>query len=210
MLGNHESYNFMNDIIYQTGMPYQLRSDAARLYNEAFGQKFSVAVHSEEKRVSLIQKGFIPEYAIVALSDNTLLGIAGFHTSAGSLTGGINYRHLLSELGFLKGNWAAIIFSLYDRKPKVGELLMDGIAVHADSRCKGVGSKLLEEIARYAQKNKFKRVRLDVIDTNSKAKKLYEPMDFKTVKTERFPYLRWLLGFSGSTTMQLSVAKNAE
>jgi ribosomal protein S18 acetylase RimI-like enzyme len=200
----------MNDIIYQTGMPYQLRSDAARLYNEAFGQKFSVAVHSEEKRISLIQKGFIPEYAIVALSDNTLLGIAGFHTSAGSLTGGINYRDLLSELGFLKGNWAAIIFNLYDRRPKAGELLMDGITVHADSRGKGVGSKLLEKIAIYAQQNKFKNVRLDVIDINPEAKKLYERMGFKAVKTERFPYLRWLLGFSGSTTMVLSVAENTE
>jgi ribosomal protein S18 acetylase RimI-like enzyme len=208
MLSNNGSYNFMNDIIYQTFMPYQLRSDAAKLYNEAFGQKFSVAVRSEEKRISLIQKGFIPEYAIVALSDNTLLGIAGFHTSAGSLTGGISYKDLLSELGFFRGNWAAIIFSMYERKPQTGELLMDGIAVHADSRGKGVGSRLLEEIARYAQENKFKRVRLDVIDINSNAKKLYERKGFKAVKTERFPYLRWLLGFSGSTTMQLSVAGN--
>ncbi|MFQ3232131.1 MAG: hypothetical protein ACI9DO_003526, partial [Reinekea sp.] len=39
-------------------------------------------------------------------------------------------------------------------------------------------------------------------------KKLYERKGFKAVKTERFPYLRWLLGFSGSTTMQLSVAGN--
>jgi ribosomal protein S18 acetylase RimI-like enzyme len=191
-------------------LPDQFRVDAAKLYNEAFGQKFSVAVRSEEKRISLIQEGFIPEYAIVALSDNTLLGIAGFHTSAGSLTGGINYRDLLSELGFLKGNWAAIIFNLYDRRPKAGELLMDGITVHADSRGKGVGSKLLEKIAIYAQQNKFKNVRLDVIDINPEAKKLYERMGFKAVKTERFPYLRWLLGFSGSTTMVLSVAENTE
>jgi ribosomal protein S18 acetylase RimI-like enzyme len=198
----------MSEIIYQIGLPEQFRVDAAKLYNEAFGQKFSVAVRSEEKRISLIQKGFIPEYAMVALSDNTLLGIAGFHTSAGSLTGGISYKDLLSELGFFRGNWAAIIFSMYERKPQTVELLMDGIAVHADSRGKGVGSRLLEEIARYAQENKFKRVRLDVIDINSKAKKLYERKGFKAVKTERFPYLRWLLGFSGSTTMQLSVAGN--
>ena len=200
----------MSDIIFQIGLPEQFRADAAKLYDEAFGQKLSVAVRSNEKRISLIQKGFIIEYAIVALSDNTLLGIAGLHTSSGSLTGGISYKDLLSELGFLKGNWAAIIFSLYDRKPKAGELLMDGIAVHADSRGKGVGSKLLEKIAMYAQQNKFKNVRLDVIDINPEAKKLYERMGFKAVKTERFPYLRWLLGFSGSTTMLLSVAENTE
>jgi ribosomal protein S18 acetylase RimI-like enzyme len=207
MLGNNGRHKFMNEITYQTGLPEQFRADAAELYNEAFGKKLSVAVRSEEKRISLIRKGFIPEYAIVAISNNTLLGIAGLHTSAGSLTGGISYKNLLSELGFFKGNWAAIVFSMYERKPKVGELLMDGIAVHVDSRGKGVGSSLLEEIARCAQANKFKSVRLDVIDINPKAKKLYEHNGFKAVKTERFPYLHWLLGFSGSTTMQLSVDK---
>jgi len=200
----------MSEIIYQIGLPEQFRVDAAKLYDEAFGQKLSVAVRSKEKRISLIQKGFTPEYAIVALSDNTLLGIAGFHTSSGSLTGGISYKDLLSELGFFKGNWASIIFSLYDRKPKTEELLMDGIAVHPDSRGKGVGSNLLEKIAKYAQENKFTSVRLDVIDINPKAKKLYERMDFKAVKTKRFPYLRWFLGFSGYTTMLLGVAENAE
>ncbi len=165
-------------------------------------------MHTKEKRISLIQESFIPKYAMVALSDNTLLDIAGFHTSTGSLTGGINYRDLLSELGFLKGNWAAIIFSMYERKPQTGELLMDGIAVHADSRGKGVGSRLLEEIARYAQENKFKRVRLDVIDINSKAKKLYERKSFKAVKTERLHCISWLVGFSRSRTMQLSWTGN--
>lgn len=195
----------MDKITYQIGLPEQFRSDAAKLYNEAFGKKFSVAVRSELKRIALIEKALSPEYAIVALSEDKLLGIAGFHTTNGSLTGGVTYNGLLSELGFIKGNWAAIIFSLYERKPISGELLMDGIAVHADSRGKGVGSRLLEEISNYAKDNGFKSIRLDVIDINPKAKKLYERKNFKAVKTEFFPYLRWLLGFSGSTTMELMV-----
>ena len=193
----------MSEIIYQIGLSEHFRSGATKLYNEAFGKKFSVAVRSEQKRLTLIQKGLVTEYAIVALCDNKLLGIAGFHTSTGSLTGGITYKNLVSELGFFKGNWAAIIFSMYDRKSKTGELLMDGIVVHADSRRKGIGSKLLEEITRFAQDNDFNSVRLDVIDTNLQAKKLYERKGFKAEKTDNFPYLRWLLGFSSSTTMKL-------
>lgn len=129
----------------------------------------------------------ITEYAIVALSENELSRIAGLHSSSSSLTGGINYKDLLSDLGFFKENWAAIIFSLYDRKPKMRELLMDGIAVYADSRGKGVASKSLEKIAIYAQQNKFNSVRLDVIDINPKAKELYKCSNFKAMKTERFP-----------------------
>jgi ribosomal protein S18 acetylase RimI-like enzyme len=195
----------MSEMIYQIGLPEQFNSDATKLYHEAFGKKFSVAVRSEKKRISLIQKGLTTEYAIVVLSDNKLLGIAGFHTSTGSLTGEITYKNLVSELGFFKGNWAAIIFSMHDRKPKKGVLLMDSIAVQADLRGKGIGSKLLEEITGYAQNNNFNNVRLDVIDTNLQAKKLYERKGFETVNTDNFPYLRWLLGFSSSTTMKLSL-----
>jgi len=192
-----------SEITYQIGLPAKFRSSAVRLYDEAFGKKFSVAVRSDESRLLLLNNCFNLEYAIVAISESKLIGIAGFHTPSGSLTDGITYSELLSHLGCIKGNWAALIFSLYERKPTPGELIMDGIVVHSDARGKGVGSRLLEEVASYAKEHEFGRVRLDVIDINSKAKKLYERKGFKAVKTECFPYLRWLLGFGGSTTMEL-------
>lgn len=194
-----------NQIIYQTGLPEQFRSEAVQLYDEAFGAKFSVAVRSDEDRQLLLNNCFLLDYAIVALSEGELIGIAGFHTPTGSLTGGVTYHELLVQLGFIKGNWAALIFSLYERKPTAGELVMDGIVVRSDARGKGVGSRLLEEVAKYAKAHEFNRVRLDVIDINPKAKQLYERKGFKAVKTEHFPYLRWLLGFGGSTTMELSL-----
>jgi ribosomal protein S18 acetylase RimI-like enzyme len=194
-----------NELIFQRGLPECYRSSAASLYDEAFGQKFSVAVRSDQKRLSLLEDCFVREYAIVAITDNKLVGIAGFHTPSGSLTGRITYRYLVSRLGFLKGNWAALIFSLYERKPVSGELLMDGIAVHRDYRGKRIGSNLLDELSRYARENKYDQIRLDVIETNPRARKLYERKDFKAIKTEKFPYLRWLLGFGRSTTMVLNV-----
>ena len=194
-----------NEIHFQVGLPEQFRSSAASLYDEAFGKKFSVAVRSDKNRLLLLTKCFMLEYAIVALSENELIGIAGFHTPDGSLTGGITYNELISQLGFIKGNWAALIFSLYERKSISGELVMDGIAVQAVARGKGVGGRLLEEIVNYAKEHEFNSVRLDVIDINPKAKKLYERKGFKAVKIENFPYMRWLLGFSGSTTMELNL-----
>ena len=195
----------VSELIFRRGLPDRYRSSAASLYDEAFGPKFSVAVRSDEKRLSLLKDCFVPEYVIVAMTDNKLIGIAGFHTTKGSLTGGITYRNLVSRLGFFRGSRAALIFSLYERKPVPKEFLMDCIAVHGDFRGKGIGSKLLDEIARYARENEYHRVRLDVIDTNPRARKLYELKGFKAVKTEKFHYLRWLLGFSGSTTMELNI-----
>ena len=192
-------------ISYQTEIPEQYRHDTVELYDEAFGQKLSVAVRNEQERKKLFYKGLILKYAIGAVSQKRLVGIAGFQTPEGSLTGGIRYRDLLSQLGFIKGNWAAVIFSLYERKPGPGQLLMDGIVVHHAYHGRGIGSHLLRKIADYARQNGFRTVRLDVIDTNVDAKRLYERQGFTPVRTERFPHLRWLLGFGSSTTMELRV-----
>lgn len=193
------------DISYRVGLPEKYRNSAVDLYDEAFGQKFAVAIPSKEKRILFLKKCFVLDYVIGAVYKDKLIGIAGFQTPEGSLTGGITYSELLSELGVYKGNWAAVIFDLYERKAAAKELIMDGIAVHFEARGKGVGGHLLTEITKYAKEHKFNSVRLDVIDINSKAKALYERMGFKSVKTESYPYLKWLLGFSGSTTMELSV-----
>ena len=193
------------EISYQIGLPERFRASAAALYDEAFGKKLAVAVRSGKSRQILLRNGLILDYAIVALSENRLIGIAGFHTPDGSFTGGINYSGLLSLLGFIKGNWAALIFDLYRRKPVPGELLIEGITVHGDARGKGVGGRLLKEIADYARTQGFSRISLDVVDTNPKAQKLYQRKGFKAVKTQRFPYLRWLFKFGASTTMALPV-----
>jgi len=198
-----------DQISYQTGIPEKHRLAAVELYDEAFGKKFSVAVRNKEDRKQLFTKGLALKYAIGAVSQKGLLGIAGFHAAEGSLTGAIGYRDLVSQLGFFKGNRAAVVFSLYERQPKPGELVMDGIAVRSDARGMGVGSTLLDEIRKYAEQHGYNRVRLDVIDTNPKAKKLYERLGFEAVKTENFPYLKRFLGFGGVTTMELSVHKNA-
>jgi len=193
------------DISYLVGLPEKHRTAAVDLYEEAFGQKFSVAIPDKEKRRQFLKKCFMLEYAIGAVYQDKLIGLAGFKTPQGSLTGDITYSELLSLLGIFKGHWAIAIFELYERKAALQELVMDGISVHSDARGKGVGSRLLSEVARYAKEHQFNRVRLDVIDINAKAKKLYERMGFTAVKVDSYPYLKWLLGFGGSTTMVLKI-----
>ncbi|CAJ2376226.1 MAG: hypothetical protein IBGAMO2_240005 [Arenicellales bacterium IbO2] len=50
-------------------------------------------------------------------------------------------------------------------------------------------------------------MRLDVIDINPRARRLYERKGFVAVSTERFAWLRWLLKFGGATRMELRVAE---
>ena len=191
----------------QQGWDIQHAPSAAALYNEAFGSKFARAIPNSRKRVEIITACLQPEFSFAAVEGQQIIGLAGFQTPQGSLTGGINAKQLLSALGVIRGLWACAVFSLFERKPDPGELVMDGIVVSAEHRGRGIGTQLLDELFNYAADNKFKTIRLDVIDTNPRARKLYESKGFVATKTEHFPYLKWLIGFSGATTMVFTVPR---
>lgn len=192
------------------GWDLQNSMAVAELYEEAFGSKFSRAIPNKTRRIITLSKSFDPEYSFAAYRDDNIVGLCGFNISSGSLTGGISAKGLMNQLGVLPRLWACAVFSLFERQPENGELVMDGIAVESDSRGKGVGSLLLEHIISYALNNGYSSVRLDVIDSNPRAKKLYESKGFVAVKSDSFPYLKWLIGFSGSTTMTLDLKELAE
>ena len=86
---------------------------------------------------------------------------------------------------------------------------MDGIAVDAAHRSRGIGSLLLDEVAAVAVELGCRRIRLDVIDVNPRARALYERHGFVATKTEHTPYLRSLMGFGSATTMIRRISPNA-
>lgn len=189
------------EIHYQRGIPEPLRRQAAQLYEAAFGPKFAVAIPTQAARIDLLAQSMQLDFAFGAIRGDQLVGLAGFHSEDGSLTGGMGYGQLIASLGLFRGNWAALVFSLYERRTTPGQLLMDGISVHPEMRGQGIGGRLLAELFAFAAQAGYATIRLDVIDTNPGARRLYERKGFVATKTDEFGYLRWLLGFGASTTM---------
>ena len=80
-------------------------------------------------------------------------------------------------------------------------LLVDGIFVADSHRGRGVGSALIEALAREALSRGLARVRLDVTHENPRARALYERRGFVPVAQQSGRLLPWLFGFSGAVTM---------
>lgn len=194
-----------NSVLCHQGFPDALRVQAAELYDAAFATKLALAIPDADKRLTVLAEAFVPKYAFVVMSNGQLIGLAGFKTRSGSLTGGMTLKSLYKILGPLAAIRATIVLLLYGRTFSRDQLLMDGIAVSPAMRGKGAGTLLLRELQAFARNNGFRRLRLDVIDTNSSARRLYERMGFVATYTTRFSYLRWLLGFGAATTMEYCV-----
>jgi hypothetical protein len=53
-----------DEIQYQFCIQESLRNDAAQLYDEAFGAKFSVAVRNQEKRLLLLADSLLLPFSV--------------------------------------------------------------------------------------------------------------------------------------------------
>jgi ribosomal protein S18 acetylase RimI-like enzyme len=205
----NETKTMGDEITVQQGFPDELRSSAAELYDAAFGAKLAIAMPNPISRTAALKAGFNPEFSFVAIRDGEMVGIAGFKTGRGALTGGFSFRVLKDEIGFWGAIRAVLVLALFHRNRAAGQLLMDGIGVSPKMRGSGIGTKLLHSLIEYSKTEGYRSIRLDVIDTNPAARRLYERVGFVPVKTEQFGYLKWLLGFGASTQMECSLDAQA-
>ena len=186
------------------GIKPEHRVVAAHLYAKAFAGKF-LSILGDHKRVTnLFSSGINTQRGISAISSNNeLLGLVGFQYHDTSLID-IQLKDFTREYGLIVGMIkAAAIAILFDRKPdNPHQLMMDGIVVREESRGQGIGKRFFAELEHLAQSKQLTSIKLDVIDANPKAKRLYEKIGFAAVKHQTVPNLltRWV-GVRGVTTM---------
>lgn len=188
----------LKSVTIRRGFAPEYRGEAARLFWNAFSGKLGKILGPDDEALAFLEKTLDPDLAFAALSeDGKLLGLAGYKTSGGAFAGG-SLPDLTGVYGHIGGWWRGLLF---ERDQEPGELLMDGIFVHPDARGTGVGTRLLEEIFAEARRRGDHSVRLDVIDTNPRARALYERVGFEAVSTEETGFLAGLLGFRSATRM---------
>jgi GNAT superfamily N-acetyltransferase len=189
------------------GFPESDRDEIGRMYWAAFGEKLRIALSPPDKAIRMLEESLNPNYAIIARAvDGQLLGVAGYKTSAGSFMA-MNFERLKRHFGIVGAIWRGSVLSLLVRQPAAGTLLMDGIFVAERARGRGVGTLLLSAIKRKAELQGYTHVRLDVIDTNPRARQLYEREGFRAVAVHNLGPLRHVFGFRRATTMMAEIHK---
>ena len=183
------------------GLPREHRRAAAALYWQAFGGKLGHVLGPDPKALVFLDRVIRADHAIVALgTGDRLVGLAGFKTPQGAFAGGTlaDLRHVYGTPGAV---WRGVLLRLLGREVDNARFLMDGICVARDARGQGVGTRLVEAICDEARLRGYAEVRLDVIDTNWRARALYERLGFHAAGIEHIGPLRWIFGFRSATMM---------
>lgn len=177
------------------------RDRIAALYWDAFRGKLGRIMRPESTALAFLARVVDPAYALVARdADGAVLGVAGFKTQDGAFVGG-GLREFAQAYGAFSGLWRGLLLGALERPIEPDTLLMDGICVAAAARGQGVGSALLDAIRAEARSRACSQVRLDVIDSNPRARALYERHGFQAVGTESLGPLRHVFGFEAATAM---------
>jgi len=182
------------------GLPPGLEERAAALYWQAFGAKLAKLLGPRQRGERFFQDAVNHNAILAALGpDDTLLGLAAFQNGAAGFSAASAadlWRHY--GIGAL---WRILPLALLERTSTSDTLQMDGICVAPEARGLGVGTLLLEAIFHEARSLGKTRVTLDVIDTNPRARALYERRGFVSAGSHSTSILRPLLGFSSAKRM---------
>lgn len=192
-------------IIIEPGLRASHRKEAALGYWQAFSRKLRYPLGPEHKALSFIERVLDPSHAISAVSrDGVFLGVAGFKTQNGAFVGG-GLSEMVEVYGSIGGTMRGLLISLLERENEPDTLLMDGIFVQPAARSRGIGKLLLGAIEDHAAQCDLSHVRLDVINTNPRAKELYTQRGYvETSQMSVWPFGA-IFGFESASTMTKAV-----
>jgi ribosomal protein S18 acetylase RimI-like enzyme len=191
----------MSESTISQGFDDSERAQVAQMYWVAFGQKLGRVMGPKTRAIAFIKDVLDPTHALCARdTDGTLLGVVGFKTFASALVGS-TWRDLARHYGWVGSTWRIGFLALLDRDTENARFLMDGIFVSDGARSQGVGTALLNAICAEAKFRGYREVRLDVIDSNPRARALYDREGFVAGGTHKLGPLKLIFGFDSATTM---------
>lgn len=155
--------------------------EIAEIVYDAFERKFAAITQKQDKDewIGLLHEALSFKHGILYKEEQQILGVA-LLTSEGTKSF-VPLMKLIKLFGLVRG----LILNFIVNSPVKSSttLKIDLLGVSPEARGKGVGSHLIEATFDLAKEKGYGITELEVVDTNPKAKKLYERSGFKTVKT---------------------------
>lgn len=165
------------------GVPDEAILPAAELLTDAFSAKVRHELRpvSRDQAVGLIAGSIDPSLGWSAFDEGgALVGLAGIGVR-GRTFSHIRFSALVREFGVLGAvpRWLRSLLEDLFARPRAREWRIEVLAVDERSRGTGVGTALLTAVIDAAEREGARAVVLEVVDTNERARRLYERLGFR-------------------------------
>ena len=194
----------MDQVQIKEGFGEDDRGRVAELFWEAFGHKLRPGFANEETGRAVLSATIRSDRVLSAYQSGELLVMCGFH-QAGVGSVDLSWSKVRKVVSFPAYLRALLVLSVISTSERAGAFVLDGIAVHVDARGKGIGTALLRRAADKAKASGASAVRLAVVDSNPKARSLYEREGFVQVESGSIGFLSLLYRFKTYVNMELKV-----
>jgi ribosomal protein S18 acetylase RimI-like enzyme len=168
---------------YKDYLPYEFRASAIQLYFTALKEKLEPILGSDGRAIKALENNIATGKCLVAIFDEKLVGIMGIQTNKGGFLNP-RFKTMVNIYGILGGIIRMGGLMILHHTTRTDELYIDGVAVAHEMRGKGIGSSLFDLLERSASEKRIRMISLEVIDTNPRAKALYEHLGFEVMKVQ--------------------------
>lgn len=191
------------DLRLVAGIPPEYREQAARVHHAAFREKYREILGDDDRAVEFWRRVFNDDGCTLAVDEGAddVLGV--MVTTDAQVPVAVGEWAAAREVyGAVRGSWRGLLLRLARDQAGPNELLIAFLSVSPQARGRGVGGVLLTFAEQLARVRGRDRLTLEVVDTNPRAKALYERSGFQTYATRRLPPgLRRYMGFSAYDKM---------
>ncbi len=193
-------------IEYLTYLPDKYQTAALELYLGSLNDIFEPILGPVDRSQNALRDGLDPLKGLVAIKDDTLVGILGMGTSRGGFLNP-TLKSMIQSYGLFGGTYRLAGLAAIHHPTRQKEIYVDGIAVSETARRQGIGSHLFKMLEEVALKKEYHEITLEVVDTNPKARALYERLGFTATRSKKI----WPLGvffkfqFQSTTLMMKSI-----
>ena len=188
---------------YFEQLPSEFKLPAAQLYLSALGEKLVPILGEVDSALRVLTQHINLGNCQTAFCDGRLVGILGLQTQSASFWNP-TLKSFITEYGLFGGLTRYCGLCLLHHEMESDEWYIDGIAVEAEMRGLGIGTKLLHHLEHSARQNGIYKITLEVINTNPRAEALYQSLGYREInRTELWPFNR-IYRFSFESAIQMA------
>jgi ribosomal protein S18 acetylase RimI-like enzyme len=163
-------------------LPEKFRATATQLFFNALKEKLEPILSSDGRAQEVIASNLPTDKCLVAFCDDKLVGTMGIQTKNGEFVNP-SLKTMIRIFGILGCIFCMIGLVILKHTTTADKLYVDGVTVAHEMKGKGIGSHMFGLLERTASQKGFRTISLEVIETNTRAKALYEHLGFVVMKT---------------------------